>query len=379
MDARTPPLIPPARPVGLGDPLLDAYLEFVTARSRPNTVLATRFDLKVFFSVVDKPVEAVTSRDVLGFITAQRIGLDKLPRSGPVLPVADPGAAAGGVSLRTVRRRLSTISGLYAFLTVRGDVAANPVPRSLPTCRERSRPSQGVPLVRAPRILPTILSPEEVNALMAALRTHRDRALVTAMLLGGLRRCEVIGLRLADLRPGERRVFVAEGKGGHQRYVPIAPTFFTHLGAYLDTERPADAGTGNGDGGTDRVFVVLKRPRRGLPLTAGGLDEILDGARDRAGLRHATCHQLRHTCLTQLRRAGMPLEAVQAQAGHASIESTRIYLHLGDDWLASQYRKAAEVIDAQVFAAGPPLTSPAPPRHVVVFGQAGPPAPGVSQ
>ncbi len=50
----------------------------------------------------------------------------------------------------------------------------------------------------------------------------------------------------------------------------------------------------------------------------------------------------------------MPLEAVQAQAGHACIESTRIYLHLGDDWLASQYRKAFEVIDAQVFAIGPP-------------------------
>ena len=49
----------------------------------------------------------------------------------------------------------------------------------------------------------------------------------------------------------------------------------------------------------------------------------------------------------------MALEAVQAQAGHASIESTRIYLHLADDWLAAQYRKAAEVIDAQVFAAQP--------------------------
>ena len=41
---------------------------------------------------------------------------------------------------------------------------------------------------------------------------------------------------------------------------------------------------------------------------------------------------------------------MQAQAGHASIESTRIYLHLADDWLAAQYRQAAEVIDAQVFA-----------------------------
>ena len=360
MDVRMPCLIPQsapgrARPGSLGDPRLDAYLEFVAARSRPNTVLATRFDLLVFFAVVDKPVEAVSSRDVLGFITAQRAGVDKLPTVGPLLPAAavDGTGARGGVSLRTVRRRLSTISGLYAFLTARGDVAANPVPRGLPTRRERNRPAQGVPLVRAPRTLPTILAPAEVDALTAALRTHRDRAMVAAMLLGGLRRCEVLGLRLQDLRPGERRVFVADGKGGHQRYVPIAPSFFLHLAAYLDTERPAEAGTGKDEGGTDRVFVCLKRPRRGLPLTTDGLDEVLDGARDRAGLKHATCHQLRHTCLTQLRAAGMPLEAVQAQAGHASIESTRIYLHLADDWLASQYRKAAEVIDAQVFADHP--------------------------
>ena len=49
----------------------------------------------------------------------------------------------------------------------------------------------------------------------------------------------------------------------------------------------------------------------------------------------------------------MALEAIQAQAGHASIESTRIYLHLADDWLAGQYRRAAEAIDAQVFAEHP--------------------------
>ena len=44
----------------------------------------------------------------------------------------------------------------------------------------------------------------------------------------------------------------------------------------------------------------------------------------------------------------MALEAVQAQAGHASIESTRIYLHLADSWLADEYRAAAEAIDAQI-------------------------------
>lgn len=43
----------------------------------------------------------------------------------------------------------------------------------------------------------------------------------------------------------------------------------------------------------------------------------------------------------------MPIEAVQAQAGHQSIASTRIYLHLGDDWLAAEYRRACEAIEAQ--------------------------------
>ena len=319
--------------VRLGVGLLDEYLEFLAGRCRPNTVAAVAYDLKVFFAAVGKPPGRVRPADVLAFMTAQRTG------GGGRLQVAEPGA---GVSARTLRRRLSSVSGLYGFLHARGDVTVNPVPRGLPTRRERQRPGQGVPLVRAARTLPRVLNPGEVDALTGALRTHRDRAMVAAMVLGGLRRCEVLGLRLGDLRFGERRVFIAEGKGGHQRLVPVSPRFFAEVSAYLDAERPAGAGT-------DRVFVVLKGQRRGLPLSADGLDEVLDGARRRAGLTHATCHQLRHTCLTRLREAGMALEAVQAQAGHASIESTRIYLHLADDWLAAQYRKAAEAIDAQVF------------------------------
>ncbi len=98
------------------------------------------------------------------------------------------------------------------------------------------------------------------------------------------------------------------------------------------------------------MFVTLKGPTRGQPLSADGIDTILRAARQRAGLDRATCHQLRHTCLTRLREAGMQLEAVQAQAGHASIESTRIYLHLTDDWLAAEYRRAAELIDTDAAA-----------------------------
>jgi integrase/recombinase XerD len=328
--------------IALGHPLLDDYLAFVAARARTNTWLATAYDLKVFFETVGKEPAAVTRADVFAFLAAQRA-----PRRGETVVRLEDGEP--GLAARTIARRLSSVSGLFAYLAARDDsgVRANPVPRGLASRRPGRRGRGGVPLVRTPRTLPRILAPAEADALLAALRTARDRAMVLAMLLGGLRRCEVLGLRLADVSAAERRLFIAEGKGGRQRIVPVTARFFAALGDYLDRERPADAATG-------KVFVVLKGTRRGQPLSAAGVDEVLDGARRRAGLAHATCHELRHTCFTRLREAGMALEAIQAQAGHASIESTRIYLHLANGWLAEEYRRVAEAIDAQV---GPASTA----------------------
>jgi site-specific recombinase XerD len=314
----------------LGDPLVDSYLEFVAGRARPNTLRAVAHDLKTFFAVVAKDPVEVAAADVFAFLAHQR-------GDRTVIRLSD---GESGLSARTIARRLSSVSGFYAYLIARGDtdLRTNPVPRGLSTRRRGGR-ARSVPLVRVPRTLPKILSPSEVEVLVDALRTHRDRAMVLAMLLGGLRRCEVLGLRLADIRVADRSLFIAEGKGGHQRIVPVSNPFFRAVGDYLHHERPAGAPT-------DRLFVALKGPSRGQPLTADGVDAILRGARRRAGLERATCHQLRHTCLTRLREAGMALEAVQAQAGHVSIESTRVYLHLTNDWLAAEYRRAADLIEA---------------------------------
>lgn len=314
----------------LGDPVVDRYLEFVGGRCRANTLRAVAHDLKTFFAVIDKAPLKVTTPDVFEFLAHQR-------GDRSVVRIGD---RESGLSARTIARRLSSVSGFYSYLVARGDtvVRSNPVPRGIPTRRQHGRRHQ-VPLVRVPRTLPKVLSPADVNALLGALRCDRDRAMVLAMVLGGLRRCEVLGLRLADIQVPQRSLFIAEGKGGHHRVVPISNMFFVAVGDYLRSERPANTTT-------DRVFVTLKGPTRGQPLSVDGVDAIMRGARDRAGLQRATCHQLRHTCLTRLREAGMELEAVQAQAGHVSIESTRIYLHLTDDWLAGEYHRAAKVIDA---------------------------------
>lgn len=320
----------------VGHELIDEFLEFIQGRARPNTVRAYAHDLSVFFSAVEKEPAEVTPKDVLSFVASQR-----RPRPGAenVVRISDGGS---GLSVSTIKRRLAAVSSLYGYLVVRdgANVVANPVPRGLPTRRSVNRGTGELPLVRGVRRLPRILEPGEVEALMAALRTRRDTAMAEAMVLGGLRRCEVLGLRLSDLRLGEWRVFVAEGKGGHERLVPISPTFFSTVADYMDTERPVASPT-------DRLFVVLKGPNRGRPLSVDGLDEVFSAARERAGLHHGTCHELRHTCFTRLKQHGMAIEALQAQAGHRSIASTRVYLHLGDDWLANEYRRAAEAIDAQ--------------------------------
>src|ERR687892_592517 len=144
-------------------------------------------------------------------------------------------------------------------------------------CSGSCRPSgtrrggRPVPLIRPPRTLPRILEPAEVDALVAALRTRRDRAMVEAMVLGGLRRCEVLGLRFEDLNVAARRVFVAEGKGGHQRTVPVSGRFFATFADYAELERPRTAVT-------DRVFVVLKGQRRGRGLSAAGVGQNLRAA-----------------------------------------------------------------------------------------------------
>jgi integrase/recombinase XerD len=320
--------------ISLGHPLIDEYLELVRARARRNTLLATAYDLKVFFEHVEVDPLDVTVADLLGFVKAQRQGPSTVTRID----------GSYGLALSTIKRRLSTLSGFYAYLVATERLERSPVLSGLATRASTRRGRRGVPLVRSSRQLPRILDPEEVSALLAALRKWRDRAMVEAMVLGGLRRAEVLGLRLEDLRPGERRVFVADGKGGHQRLVPMSSRFFASVAAYIDTERPDDVDD-------EFVFVVLKGPNRGRPLTPKGLEQVLRGARERAGLEHATCHELRHTCLTRLREAGMALEAVQAQAGHRSIESTRIYLHLANDWLAGEYARAAEAIDTDVFGA----------------------------
>jgi integrase/recombinase XerD len=93
----------------LGDQLVDRYLGFVAGRCRPNTLRAVAFDLKAFFAVVGKDPVEVTAADVFDFLAHQR-------GDRTVIRLAD---GESGLSARTIARRLSSVSGLYAYLVAR--------------------------------------------------------------------------------------------------------------------------------------------------------------------------------------------------------------------------------------------------------------------
>ena len=319
----------------LGVELVDEYLDFLKCRCRPNTWLNYAHDLKVFFNIVDRPVTNITPQDIFHFIQEQRCPQPE--------PSSDGYMSDRGMCTRTIKRRLSAISSLYDYLLTRGDtsILRNPVPKGL-TLRGQLPPGaiRATPLLRTPRTLPQIVPVAEVQRFLTSLNTYRDKAMMLLMALGGLRKSEVLGLELTDLNDTQRTVLVKHGKGGHQRICCVAPLFFQTVSCYLSAERPSVD--------IPQIFLVLKGPRRGQPLSVSGLNTIIAHHRRLAQTPGLTCHRLRHTCLTMLHEAGMSLEALQQQAGHQSINTTRVYLHLSNKTLREEYLAVSE----QLFQGG---------------------------
>ena len=145
----------------LGDSLVDRYLEFVAGRVRSNTLRAVAFDLKTFFTVVDKSPTEVVAADIFDFL-AHRRGDRRVVR------LID---GESGLAARTIARRLSSVSGFYSHVIARDDtpLRSNPLPRGLSTRRRGGRRSLA-PLVRVPRTLPQILSLQDDHRLRSGVR-----------------------------------------------------------------------------------------------------------------------------------------------------------------------------------------------------------------
>jgi site-specific recombinase XerD len=313
----------------IGLPLIDEYLGYLAAIGRASTTVASyAYDLALFCrwlttegsgTEADAALRGCTTAHVLAYLEHSRDRRDGQP---PLAPA-------------TLYRRVVALARFFDWAEAVGLIAHNPVPRDRP--RGPSRRRAGRPaLPRVPTPLPRPAPTAEVAAFSAGLRTWRDRALVALLVGAGLRLSEALGLRLGDLDWGGQQVFVRCGKGGRQRYAMAPQPAWTALKAYLDQERPAPAAERVSDEAP--VFVVLHGPRRGAALTAAGVQSLFRHHRRSAAAPNVTPHRLRHTCGTELHRAGLPLEFLQEQLGHRRLESTRAYVHLSNERLRAAYQ-----------------------------------------
>ena len=323
----------------------NAFLGHLEARAfAPATIRAYAYDLLNFarFATARRiDLADLVATDVFDWIDWQR---PPRHRTGTVVAFGTRDGAAPA----SVNRRVAALRAFFEHQVIAGARAANPVPapRRGAGLRPKARgplghlgpgrTRSGGRLVREIRRLPESLDPADVGIFLADLRTHRDRAIVLAMVLGGLRAGEVRSLRLADVDQGRGRVRVI-GKGGRERVVPIDRAFFAELAAYLREERPAGLTT-------PACFVVLRGPTAGRPLTEAGLRSQFRHHRDRSGAVRVRPHRLRHTYGTELAAAGIDLLVLRDLMGHASPETTAAYVHLSADHLATEYAAAREVI-----------------------------------
>lgn len=328
-----------------GVALANTFLRHLQARAfAPSTIRAYAFDLLNFARFLEQRtivVGAVVPTDIFDWVDWQAVrrpGLDK------VVPIS----ASKGSASASVNRRIAAVRAFFEHQVMSGTRADNPVPapRRGQGLRPKTRGTlghlgpgrarQGGRLVRQQRCLPESLDPSDVSAFLADLTTHRDRAVVLVMVLGGLRSAEVRSLRLADVDQGRRQVRVL-GKGGRERTVPVDRAFFSELAAYLRTERPPALAT-------PESFVVLNGKTAGNPLSEAGMRSIFRYHRRTSGATRVRPHRLRHTYGTELAAAGIDLLVLRELMGHANPETTASYVHLSNEHVATEYAAARAVM-----------------------------------
>ncbi len=157
--------------------------------------------------------------------------------------------------------------------------------------------------------------------------TARNRAIVTILFDAGLRRSELLGLRLGDI-DRELRLLTIHRKGNKWQQVPITQDGYKPLNEYITKHRPYLASLGNGTGSKrgDAVFLGAK----GEPFKIAGIEELFKRLKERTGIddKRVSSHQgRRYMATTQLAAGRSPLD-VQRQMGHTTLQMTNHYASL---------------------------------------------------
>ena len=247
----------------------------------PNTVAAYCADVTAFLQASGAAPREVTTADIEDYF------------------------ASRSISRRSQARELSSLKSFFTWLVIEGERPDNP-------CDAVDAPKLG-------RYLPTVLSVEEVTAIIESVGAVRDRAILEILYGCGLRVSELCALRISCVYAAEGFLRVI-GKGDKERIVPMGGMAVEAYEAWMQV-RPVAASPEYDD------TVFLNRFGKGLSRVS--VFNMIKKQAIIAGVnKEISPHTFRHSFATHLIENGADLRVVQEMLGHESILTTEIYTHV---------------------------------------------------
>lgn len=277
--------------------LIEAFLEMLSAErgARANTLDAYQRDLDDARAEIKSGLRHASPEAIEAYVA---------------------GLTRRGMAPATTRRRISALRQFYRFLLQENTRADDPTSR--------------LDAPKRARALPKTLSSDEIERLIDAAETPRDRALIELLYGAGLRVSELVSLPLRAAKAGQPHM-VVEGKGGKERVVALGRPALAAIEAHLAARAAA----------LPKDEIRREKAERWLFPSASAADgkltrrrvaQILEAAAAKAGIDTARVspHVLRHAFATHLVEGGADLRTVQTLLGHADIATTQIYTHVAE-------------------------------------------------
>ena len=260
----------------------------------PGTIQHYLQSLTVFFQTVKKPYDKITANDI-------RVYLYQYKEKRNVSPA-------------TIEHIRITFDSFFDWLVEEEYVERNP--------------ARKVARIRTPAAERQALDQLELEKVRMACQTLREKALVDFLVSTGVRVSECAALLKSDLDWHEHSVNIRHGKGDKQRITYFGARAELSLRTYL-MSRTDDS---------PYLFVSEREPHNGIKKAA--IEMIIRGIWKRSGIeKKLTPHIFRYTFATIQLERGMPLEQVQALAGHSNPSTTLIYAKINKKDLQRNHEK----------------------------------------
>jgi integrase/recombinase XerC len=275
---------------------LKSFLDYLKLEKHhsEHTRIAYEADIQAFFSFAQAEFEISTPENVT--YTVIRSWIVALSEAK--------------ISNRSINRKIASLKTYYKFLQKTGDVITSPL--------ARHRSIKAKPQVQIP------YSQQEINAVLDPLSeatdfaSLRDRLLVELFYSTGMRRSELINLKISDINHGER-VLKVLGKRNKERFIPVIESLEEILSSYLEKRE-------NSFSNCEVPYLLLTN--KGVKMYNTLVYRIINHYFSAVSQKVKTSpHILRHTFATHLLNNGADLNSVKELLGHSSLASTQVYTH----------------------------------------------------